>query len=158
VAEKAGWGKPLPEGHARGIAYHESFGTRVAQVAEVSVLDGKLRVHRVVCGVDPGIVVNPLMVEAQMQSAIVYGLSAALHGEITVENGRTVQGNFNDYEVLRLDEMPVVEVVIAPNGGPVGGVGEAGLPPVAAAVCNAIFAATGKRIRKLPILQNLQTA
>jgi isoquinoline 1-oxidoreductase beta subunit len=158
VAGKAGWGKPLPDGHAQGIAYHESFGTRVAQVAEVSVLDGKLRVHRVVCGVDPGIVVNPLMVEAQMQSAIVYGLSAALHGEITVENGRTVQGNFNDYEVLRLDEMPVVEVVIAPNGGPVGGVGEAGLPPVAAAVCNAIFAATGKRIRKLPILPNLQSA
>jgi len=157
VATKAGWGQPLPAGHAQGIAYHESFGTRVAQVAEVSVVDGKLRVHRVVCAVDPGIVVNPLMVEAQMQSAIVYGLSAALHGEITVENGRTVQGNFNDYEVLRLSEMPVVEVVIAPNGGPVGGVGEAGLPPIAAAVCNAIFAATGKRIRKLPILPALQT-
>ena len=110
AAEKAGWGKPLPAGHARGIAVVNNIGSFNAQVAEVSVEKGKLRVHRVVCAVDCGHVVNPAGVEQQIQSGIVFGLSAAMKGAITIERGRVVQGNFNHYDVLRIDEMPVVEV------------------------------------------------
>jgi isoquinoline 1-oxidoreductase beta subunit len=152
AATKAEWGQPLPEGRYRGIAVAESFGSFVAQVAEVSVApNGNVRVHRVVCAVDCGKVVNPDTIEAQMQSAIVYGLTAALKGEISIENGRVKQSNFHDYEMLRIDEMPVVEVHIMPSTEAPGGVGEPGTPPIAPAVANAIFAATGKRIRKLPI-------
>jgi isoquinoline 1-oxidoreductase beta subunit len=151
AATKAGWGTPLPAGRARGIAVFKSFETHVAQVAEVSVTAGEVRVHRVVCAVDCGPVVNPSIVEAQMQSAIVYGLTAALKGEITIDRGRVQQSNFNDYEMLRMNEMPVVEVHIVPSTDSQGGVGEPGTPPIAPAVCNAIFALTGKRIRKLPI-------
>ncbi len=152
AASKAGWGTPLPTGRGRGIAVYKAFETYVAQVAEVSVdSDGAPHVHRVVCAVDCGPVVNPDTVEAQMQSAIVYGLTAALWGEITIDRGRVQQGNFNDYRMLRLAEMPQVEVHIVASTDSQGGVGEPGTPPIAPAVCNAIFALTGKRIRKLPI-------
>ncbi len=152
VAKKAGWGTGLPAGRGRGIALHESFGSFVAQVAEVSVSpEGEVRVHRVVCAIDCGRVVNPATIEAQMESGIVFGLSAALHGAITLRNGRVEQGNFNDYPVVRMDEMPVIEVHIVPSTEAPGGVGEPGTPPIAPAVTNAIFAATGKRIRRLPI-------
>ncbi|HWP59846.1 MAG TPA: xanthine dehydrogenase family protein molybdopterin-binding subunit [Candidatus Acidoferrales bacterium] len=152
AAEKAGWGKPLPPGRFRGIAVAFSYGSYAAEVAEVSVAkDGKVRVHRVVCAVDCGMYVNPDQVEAQMEGGIVYGLTAALYGEITIENGRVKQSNFHDYPMLRINEMPVVEVHIVQSNENPGGVGEPGVPPIAPAVCNAIFAATGKRIRKLPI-------
>jgi len=152
VAEKAGWGSTLPTGRGRGIAMHESFGSFVAQAAEVSVSpDGEVRVHRVVCAIDCGRVVNPSTIEAQMESGIVFGLSAALHGAISFKNGRVEQSNFHDYPVLRVDEMPLIEVHIVPSTEAPGGVGEPGVPPIAPAVMNAIFAVTGKRIRRLPI-------
>ncbi len=152
AAAQAGWGTPLPAGRARGIAVHKSFESFVAEVAEVSVSSsGEVRVHRVVCAVDCGMFVNPDTIEAQMQSGIVYGLTAALYGEITIDRGRVVQSNFTDYPMLRMSEMPTVEVHIVPNTEAPGGVGEPGTPPIAPAVCNAIFALTGKRIRKLPI-------
>lgn len=152
AAEKAGWSKPAAKGIGRGIAVHESFGSYVAQVAEVSVAkDGNVRVHRVVCAVDCGQVVNPDTVNAQMESGIVYGLTAALYGEITLKDGRVEQRNFYDYKMLRMNEMPKVEVYIVPSTEKHGGVGEPGTPPIAPAVVNAIFAATGKRIRSLPI-------
>src|SRR2546426_281342 len=152
AASKAGWGTAPPAGRARGLAVYKSFETCVAEVAEVSVAsDGAVRVHRVVCAVDCGPVVNPDIVEAQMQSGIVYGLTAALWGEITIDKGRVQQSNFHDYRMLRLAEMPHIEVHIVPSSDAQGGVGEPGTPPIAPAVCNAIFALTGKRIRKLPI-------
>jgi isoquinoline 1-oxidoreductase beta subunit len=152
AAQKAGWGKPLPPGHARGIAVHESFGSWIAQVAEVSASkDGTVSVHRVVCAIDCGRVVNPDTIKAQMESGIVFGLTAALHGAITIKDGRVEQSNFHDYKMLRMNEMPRVEVYIVPSQEPPGGVGEPGVPPVAPAVANAIFAATGRRIRRLPI-------
>jgi len=152
AATKAGWGTPLPAGRGRGIAVAEWEPTTCAEVAEVSVApDGTVRVHRVVCAVDCGPVVNPDTIAAQMQGGVVFGLSAALYGEITIENGRVKQGNFNDYQVLRMPEMPVVEVHIVPSTDAIGGIGEPSVPPTAPAVCNAIFAATGKRIRRLPI-------
>jgi isoquinoline 1-oxidoreductase beta subunit len=152
VAEQSQWRSPLPAGRARGVAVAESFGSVVAEVAEVSLnADGTPRVHRVVCVVDCGTAVNPLTIEAQMQSAIVYGLSAALRGAITIERGRVVQSNFHDYAPLRIDEMPHVEVHILPSSEPPTGVGEPGTPPIAPTVCNALFALTGKRIRRLPI-------
>ncbi len=152
AATKAGWGTPLPPGRGRGIAIAEWEPTTCAEVAEVSVApDGTVRVHRVVCAVDCGQVVNPDTLEAQMQGGVVFGLSAALYGEITIENGRVKQGNFTDYPVLRIPEMPVVEVYTVPSTDALGGIGEPSVPPTAPAVCNAIFAATGKRIRSLPI-------
>jgi isoquinoline 1-oxidoreductase beta subunit len=151
AATKAGWGTPLPEGRARGIAVVHSFGSYVAEVAEVSIEDGKVRVHRVTCAVDCGVVVNPDIVAAQMQSAIVFGLTAALYGKITIENGAVVQGNFDTYPMLRINEMPEVDVHIVQSTEPPTGVGEPGTPPIAPAVVNAIFALTGKRIRTLPI-------
>ena len=153
AAEKAGWGKPLPVGRTRGIAVVESFGSFVAEVAEVSVSrsSGEVRVHRVVCAVDCGRHVNPDTVAAQMEGGIVYGLAAALKGQITINKGRVVQSNFHDYELLRVNEMPQVEVHILPSNEAPGGAGEPGTPPIAPAVCNAIFAATGKPIRRLPI-------
>jgi isoquinoline 1-oxidoreductase beta subunit len=152
VADKAGWGKPLPAGRGRGIAVHQSFGSFVAQVAEVSLSDqGKLRVHRVVCAIDCGPVVNPDGVRAQMEGGIVFGLTAALYGEITFEKGRVKQRNFHDYPMLRMNEMPEVEVHIVASTDRMGGVGETAVPPIAPAVANAAFALTGKRIRSLPI-------
>ena len=152
AAERAEWSKPLKKGIGRGIAVHESFDSYVAQVAEVSVgTDGTVRVHRVVCAVDCGQVVNPDTVNAQMEGGIVYGLTAALYGEITLKNGRVEQRNFYDYKMLRMNEMPKVEVYIVPSTEKHGGVGEPGTPPIAPAVVNAIFSATGKRIRRLPI-------
>ena len=152
AAQKAGWGKPLPAGVHRGIAVAQSFGSYVAEVAEVSVgKDGKVKVHRVVSAVDCGMTVNPEIVKRQIESAIVYGLSAALYGRITFKDGKVEQSNFHDYPVLRMDEMPRVEVHIAASTEAPGGIGEPGLPPLAPALANAIFAATGKRLRKLPI-------
>ena len=153
VADKAGWGKPLPAGQTRGIAVVESFGSFVAEVAEVSLnkSSGEVKVHRVVCAVDCGRHVNPDIIAAQMESGIVYGLTAVLKGQITIAKGRVEQGNFNDYEMLRLNEMPKVEVHVVPSNEAPGGCGEPGTPPIAPAVCNAIFAATGKPIRRLPI-------
>jgi isoquinoline 1-oxidoreductase subunit beta len=153
AAEKAGWGKPLPAGQTRGIAMVESFGSFVAEVAEVSVnrKSGEVKVHRVVCAVDCGRHVNPDIIAAQMEGGIVYGLTAALKGQITIDKGRVRQSNFHDYEMVRINEMPKVEVHIMPSNEGPGGVGEPGTPPIAPAVCNAIFAATGKPIRRLPI-------
>jgi isoquinoline 1-oxidoreductase subunit beta len=151
VAEAADWGGSMPEGRARGIAVVESFGSYVAEVAEVSVEDGAPRVHKVWCAVDCGVVVNPAIIRTQMESAIVYGLTAALHGEINIDGGKVVQGNFDSYPMLRMNEVPEVEVVLVPSGDGPGGVGEPGLPPIAPAVTNALFALTGERIRQLPI-------
>jgi isoquinoline 1-oxidoreductase beta subunit len=128
-----------------------NIGSFNAQVAEVSVVKNKLRVHRVVCAVDCGQAVNPAGIEQQLQSGVVFGLTAALKGRITIERGRVVEQNFNHYDMLRMDEMPVVEVHIVPSHASPGGIGEASTPPIAPAVANAIFAATGKRIRRLPI-------
>ncbi|HKW39575.1 MAG TPA: xanthine dehydrogenase family protein molybdopterin-binding subunit [Burkholderiales bacterium] len=153
AAEKAGWGKPLPAGMHRGIAVVFSFGSWCAEVAEVSVAaDGTPTVHRVVAAVDCGMTVNPDIVKRQIESAIVYGLTAALYGKITFKDGQVQQSNFHDYRMLRMNQMPKVEVYIVPSKEAPGGIGEPGTPAVAPAVANAIFAATGKRIRKLPIL------
>jgi isoquinoline 1-oxidoreductase beta subunit len=152
AAQKAGWGSPLPAGVGRGIAVVSSFGSYVAEVAEVSVgADGTPRVHRVVAAIDCGMTVNPQTIERQVESAIVYGLSAALYGRISFKDGRVEQGNFHQYPVLRINEMPKVEVHIVPSTEGPGGVGEPGTPPIAPALVNAIFAVTGKRIRALPI-------
>src|SRR5881398_2481118 len=152
AAQKAGWGTPLVAGRGRGLALAEWAPTTCAQVAEVSVApDGGVRVHRVVCAVDCGPTVNLGQIEAQLQGGIVYGLTAALYGEITIDKGRVKQSNFTDYPMLHLEEMPVVEVHVVPSDDKQGGIGEPSVGPVAPAVCNAIFAATGKRIRKLPI-------
>jgi isoquinoline 1-oxidoreductase beta subunit len=151
AASKAGWGSPLPKGRARGIAVCESFGSFVAEVAEISLRpDGTPRVHRVVCAVDCGMTVNPGIVRRQVQSAVIYGLSAALHGEITVEGGRIQQKNFDDYPVVRIDEAPAIEVHLVASSAKPTGIGEPGTPPLAPAVGNALFALTGKRIRRLP--------
>lgn len=151
AASKAGWGQPLPAGVYRGIAVAHSFGSYVAEVAEVSIAaDGTPKVHRVVAAVDCGMTVNPQTIERQIESAIVYGLSAALYGRIDFKDGRVQQGNFNDYPVLRMNEMPKVEVHIVASREKPGGIGEPGTPPIAPAVANAIFAATGKRLRSLP--------
>jgi isoquinoline 1-oxidoreductase beta subunit len=153
AAEKAGWHKPLPEGRYRGIAVVESFGSHVAEVAEISIDRNSktLQVHRVVAAVDCGRHVNPETIRAQIEGGIIYGLTAALKGEITIANGRVEQANFNDYDMVRINEAPQVEVhIVESNDGP-GGIGEPGTPPIAPAVCNAIFAATGKPVRRLPI-------
>ena len=151
AAEKADWSKPLPKGVFRGIAVHESFGSFVAQVAEVSVEKGEVKVHRMVSAIDCGLAVNPDSLKAQMESSISFGLGAAMQSQITFKNGMVEQSNFHDYQVMRMGNMPKVEVYIVQSTEKMGGVGEPGLPPVAPAVTNAIFAATGKRIRTLPI-------
>ena len=155
AAKQAGWGTELPPGVFRGIAYDDSYGSLVCEVAEVSVsARNEVKIHRIVCAVDPGYVVNPDTVVMQIEGAIVYGLTAALYDAITVKNGRVEQSNFDDYPMLRLKAMPRIEVVQVPSGGFWGGVGEVGLPPAAPAVCNAIFAATGKRLRSLPLKEH----
>ena len=152
AAEKAGWGQPVPERVGRGVSLQFVFATYMAQVAEVEVSkDGAVRVRRVVCAVDCGTVVNPDTVRAQIQSAIVFGISAALRGEITLKGGRVEQSNFHDYQVLRMNEAPAIEVYIVNSAEPPGGMGEAGTSAIVPAVTNAIFAATGTRVRKLPV-------
>jgi isoquinoline 1-oxidoreductase beta subunit len=152
AAEKAGWGQLLPRGVGRGVSVQFTFATYMAQIAEVEVpKDGAVRVRRVVCAVDCGTVVNPDTVQAQIQSAIMFGVTAALYGEITLKDGRVEQTNFDTYQILRMNEAPAVEVYIVQNFEPPGGMGEAGTSAIGPAVANAVFAATGKRLRKLPI-------
>jgi isoquinoline 1-oxidoreductase beta subunit len=152
AAEKAGWGSKLPDGVHRGICQTMGFGSYVAAVAEVSVsAEGKLKIHRIVAATDPGHAVNPAQIERQVEGSFVYGLSAALYGECTVKDGRMVEENFDSYEVMRMEAMPAVETVIVPSGGFWGGVGEPTIAVAAPAVLNAIFAATGKRVRNLPL-------
>jgi len=151
AAEKAGWDKPLPAGHYRGIACFACFQTYMAEVVEITMENTQPKVHRVVAAVDCGQVVNPAILEQQIQGGVVYGLSNALRAQITIDKGRIVQGNFDDYAPLRMDETPVVEVYAMPSQEPPTGIGEPSLPPVAPALCNAIYAATKKRIRTLPI-------
>jgi isoquinoline 1-oxidoreductase beta subunit len=152
AAEKAGRGQPLPQGVGRGVSVQFAFATYMAQVAEVEVAkDGAVRVRRVVCAVDCGTVVNPDTVRAQIEGAIIFGITAALYGEITLKGGRVEQSNFDTYQVLRMNEAPAIEVHIVQSFEPPGGMGEPGTSAIAPAVTNAIFAATGKRLRKLPI-------
>jgi isoquinoline 1-oxidoreductase beta subunit len=152
AADKAGWGRALPARTAHGIALQNVFGTYMAMVAEAEVAkNGTVRVRRVVCAVDSGIVINPDIVTAQVQSAIMFGITAALYGEITVKNGRVEQTNFDTYQILRADEAPAIDVHIVRNFEPPGGMGECGTSCIVPAVANAIFAATGKRLRKMPV-------
>jgi len=152
AAQKAGWGQPLPERVGRGVSVQFVFATYLAVVAEVEVSTaGNVRVRRVVCAVDCGTAVNPDTVQAQIQSATVFGITAALYGEITLKDGRVEQTNFDSYQMLRMDEAPAIEVYIVPSSEPPGGMGEAGTSAIVPAVTNAIFAATGKRLRKLPV-------
>ena len=152
VADKIGWDKPAPAGVFRGLSQIMGFGSYVAACAEVSVSDsGALKVHRIVAATDPGHVVNPQQVEAQIEGSFVYGLTAALYGECTVQDGRIVETNFDSYQMMRMDEMPAVESVLVPSGGFWGGVGEPTIAVAAPAVLNAIFAATGKRVRSIPV-------
>ncbi len=151
AAEKAGWDKPLPAGHFRGIACFGCFASYMAEVVEITMENNQPRVHRVVAVVDCGQVINPAILEQQIQGGIVYGLGNALRAQITIEKGRVVQGNFDDYSPLRMEETPVVEVYAVPSTETPTGIGEPSVPPIAPALCNAIYAATKKRIRALPI-------
>jgi isoquinoline 1-oxidoreductase beta subunit len=152
AAQKAGWGQPLPARHGRGVSVQYAFGSYLSQVTEVTVSnDGEIRVPRVTCAVDCGIVVNPDTVKAQMEGGIMFGLTAALYSEVTLKNGRIQQSNFNDYRMLRMNEAPTIEVYVIKSTEAPGGIGEPGTVSAAPALTNAIFAATGKRIRKLPV-------
>ena len=152
AAEKSAWGQPLPQGAGRVVSVQDVFGTFMAQVAEVEVSkDGEVNVKRIVCAVDCGIGINPDTIEAQVQSAIVYGLTATLYGEITLKDGRVEQSNFDNYRALRINEMPAIDVHIVKSAEAPGGMGEPGTSALAPAVTNAVFAATGVRLRKLPI-------
>ncbi len=155
AAERAGFGR-APAGRYQGIAFMEGYTTHLAQVAEISIEQGALKVHRIVCVVDCGQMINPRIVESQIESGIVFGLSAALWGEVTIAAGRVQQTNFNNYRLIRGNEMPEIDVHLVDSNEPPGGIGEPAVALVAPAICNAIFAATGKRIRSLPIgAQNL---
>jgi isoquinoline 1-oxidoreductase beta subunit len=159
AAEKAGWGSPLPHGRARGISLQFAFGSYLSEVAEVEVSNGgDVRVRRIVCAVDCGIAVNPDIVAAQMEGGTLFGLTAALYGVIDFENGRVKQGNFDTYRALRMNEAPAVETHVVRSAAAPGGIGEAATAIVAPAVTNAIFAATGKRIRVLPISNAMSAA
>jgi isoquinoline 1-oxidoreductase beta subunit len=151
AAEKAGWGEALAENQGRGISIHRSFGTIVAEVVDVEINDGELSVPRVVCAVDAGFTMHPDGMAAQIESGVVYGMTAALYGEISIRHGAVAQSNFHDYPMLRMDKAPAIETHIIDSGEPVGGAGEPGTPPIAAALANAIFDATGVRIRELPM-------
>ncbi len=152
AADKAGWGKPLPATHYRGIACFGSFGTYMAQVVELSMEGDQPRIHRVVGAMDCGQVVNPNILEQQIHGGVIYGLANALRAKITIEKGRVVQGNFDDYAPLRMNEIPAVEAYSVESSEAPTGAGEPPIPPLAPAICNAIYAATKKRIRALPIL------
>jgi isoquinoline 1-oxidoreductase beta subunit len=149
----ANWNQPPPAAHFRGIAMHEAFGSIVAEVAEISIEHDGLRVRRVDCAVDCGLAINPDTIAAQMESGIVYGLTAALYGEITLKRGRVEQANFDTYPMLHMAQMPKISVSIIEGAEQPGGIGEAGTPAIAPAVANAVFAATGKRLRSLPIVK-----
>jgi CO/xanthine dehydrogenase Mo-binding subunit len=150
LVAKGGWGS-APAGIYQGIAVHESFGTVVAEQVDIALENGAPVVRRVVCAVDCGVVVNPDVVRMQLESAVVFALSAALHGEITIRDGAVVQGNFDDFPLVRIDASPEVEVHFVATDRPPSGIGEPGVPPLAPALANAIFAATGKRLRELPL-------
>jgi isoquinoline 1-oxidoreductase subunit beta len=152
AAEKAGWGQALPKGTGRGVSLQFVFGSYLAQVAEVEVSkEGGVRVRRVVCAMDCGTVVNPNTVQAQIQSGIIFGATAALYGEITLKNGRVEQSNFDTYQMIRINEAPAIEVQIVKSAEPPGGMGETGTSAIVPAIANAIYAATGKRLRKMPV-------
>jgi CO/xanthine dehydrogenase Mo-binding subunit len=152
AAAAAAWGRPLPAGVGRGVAVHKSFGSWCAMVIEASVDDAKrVKIHRVVAAIDCGRAINPAIVTSQVESGVIYGLSAALKQQITFDHGRVVETNFDSFPLLRMHEVPPIDVQIVESDEPPQGVGEPGVPPVAPALCNAIFAATGKRIRRLPI-------
>ncbi|HUQ07440.1 MAG TPA: xanthine dehydrogenase family protein molybdopterin-binding subunit [Kofleriaceae bacterium] len=151
AASKAGWGTPPPAGRARGLAVHESFGSIIAECAEVSVEDGRIKVHSVTAAVDCGTAVNPLGIQAQVQGSIAFGLSAALHGKLNLDGGAVIESNFHDYKVLRMHEMPAIDVHIIPSDAKMGGIGEPATAPIAPAVANAVFALTKQRLRTLPL-------
>ena len=151
VAEKSGWKKFQNGPIYQGISCHKSFGTWIAQVARVSIENNKVKVHEVHCAVDCGLVINPGITKAQISSAIIYGLSAALKSKITIDDGKVVEANFDDFDVIRMDETPVINVHLVNSEASPKGVGEPGLPPIAPAIANAVYAATGKRYRSLPI-------
>jgi isoquinoline 1-oxidoreductase beta subunit len=151
AADKAGWKNPLPKGRFRGLAVHAAMDSYVAQVVEISIQNDRVKVHKVVCAIDCGLAVNPDGVRAQMEGSIIFGLTAALYGEITLQEGKVKQKNFNDYKMLRLNESPAIEVYIVETREKMGGAGEPGVPPIAPALANAVYAATGRRIRSLPI-------
>ena len=152
VAEKAGWGKTLPAGHYQGVACFGCFGTYMAEVVEISKDDDQPHVHRVVAAMDCGQVVNPSILEQQIKGGVVYALTNALRAHITIDQGRVVQGNFDDYAPIRMNEAPLIETYFVPSTETPTGAGEPPVPPLAPALCNAIFAATKKRVRALPIL------
>jgi len=152
AAEKAGWSKPLAAGRYRGIACFGSFNSYAAEVVEISMEKGEPRVHRVVSALDCGTVVNPNILEQQIQGGVIYALTNALRAQITIDKGRVVQGNFDDYQPIRMNEAPVVEAYFVPSTEPPTGAGEPPVPPLAPALCNAIYSATKRRIRALPIL------
>jgi isoquinoline 1-oxidoreductase beta subunit len=151
ATQKAGWGGPQPQGQGRGVAYHQSFNTRVAMVAEVSATYTAIKVDRIVAAVDCGVAINPDIVTAQIEGAIGFALSTVLRNQVTLNKGAVEQQNFDDYEPTRMREMPKVEVHIVESTAAPSGIGEPGVPPVAPAIGNAIFAATGKRLRSLPL-------
>jgi isoquinoline 1-oxidoreductase beta subunit len=158
AAEKAGWGKKLAKGRSHGVALMEGYGTYMAQVVEVSVTGGDVKVHKVTVACDCGHMVNPGIVEQQLESGIIYGLSHALYSENTVEKGRIVQSNFNDFRVLRQNESPVIEITLVKSSEKPGGTGEPSTSLIGAADGNAIFAATGKRVRSMPLVKGLKSA
>ena len=147
----SGWGEPLPAGRGRGVALVESFGTIVAETAEVEVVDGRIKVRRVCAAVDCGEVVNPDTAAAQIEGGVIFGMAAALFNEITIRDGRVVQTNFNDYPMPKLADAPHITVEFMSSDAPMGGLGEPGVPPIAPAIANAVFAATGQRLRTLPL-------
>ena len=156
AAEMSNWGSPLPDGHARGVAFVLSFGVPVAEVVEVANTDSGVRILKVYAAADVGIALDPAIIESQLQSGINFGLAAAMMGEITIDDGAVVESNFHDYDAIRMRQAPAFEVRILENGGKIRGIGEPGTPPAAPALANAIFAATGQRIRELPLNKHIE--